>query len=99
MPHDGWLSSVATQGARDRDTVRDAWPAIKAGIDAGKPSMIGLVRLAGWNPLAPDFGHQVVGYEQFCHFFRLVKITDPPIQLHFVHRLYDFADARAGLQA
>lgn len=57
-----WLSSVASQGARDRDTVRDAWPRIKAGIDHGKPPMIGLSRLAGWNPLAPDFGHQVVGY-------------------------------------
>jgi hypothetical protein len=57
-----WLSSVASQGARDRATVRDAWPAIKAAIDGGEPPMIGLSRLAGWNPLAPDFGHQVVAY-------------------------------------
>jgi hypothetical protein len=57
-----WLSAVASQGARDRNTVREAWPAIRAGIDAGRPPMIGLVRLAGWNPLAPDFGHQVVAY-------------------------------------
>ncbi|MEA2673299.1 MAG: hypothetical protein QOI92_491 [Chloroflexota bacterium] len=57
-----WLAAVASQGARDRDTVHDAWPAIRTGIDAGTPPMIGLVRLAGWNPLAPDFGHQVVAY-------------------------------------
>jgi hypothetical protein len=57
-----WLAAVAGQDARDRTTVRDAWPAIRAGIDAGTPPMIGLVRLAGWNPLAPDFGHQVVAY-------------------------------------
>lgn len=24
--------------------------------------MVGLVRKPGWNPLAPDFGHQVVAY-------------------------------------
>jgi hypothetical protein len=57
-----WLSAVASQAARDRTTVRDSWPAIRAGIDAGRPPMIGLVRLASWNPLAPDFGHQVVAY-------------------------------------
>jgi hypothetical protein len=57
-----WLAAVASQGGRNRDTVRGAWPAIKAGIDAGQAPMIGLVRLAGWNPLAPDFGHQVVAY-------------------------------------
>jgi hypothetical protein len=57
-----WLAAVAGQDSRDRGTVRDAWPAIRTGIDAGAPPMIGLVRLAGWNPLAPDFGHQVVAY-------------------------------------
>jgi hypothetical protein len=57
-----WLSAVASQGARDRDTVREAWPAIRAGIDAEEPPMIGLVRLAGWNPLALGLGHQVVAY-------------------------------------
>src|SRR5436190_349903 len=57
-----WLASVGSQAARDRATVRDAWPAIKAGIDTGRPPMIGLVRKAGWNPLAPDFGHQVVAF-------------------------------------
>ena len=57
-----WLSSVGSQAGRTRATVRDAWPAIKAGIDGGQPPMVGLVRLAGWNPLALGLGHQVVAY-------------------------------------
>ena len=57
-----WLASVRSQDWRARQTVRDVWPAIKAGIDAGTPPMVGLVRLAGWNPLALGLGHQVVAY-------------------------------------
>jgi len=56
-----WLASIAGTGRRDRETVRGAWPAIRADIDAGRPAMIGLVRLATWNPLAP-LGHQVAGF-------------------------------------
>jgi len=57
-----WLSAVGSQDGRTRATVRDAWSAIRAGIDAGQPPMVGLVRLAGWNPLALGLGHQVVAY-------------------------------------
>lgn len=57
-----WLASAGSQASRDRETVRDAWPVIKAAIDLGEPPMIGLVRLAGRNPLALGLGHQVVGY-------------------------------------
>lgn len=57
-----WLASAGSQAGRDRGTVRDAWPAIKASIDAGSPPMVGLVRLAGWNPLALGLGHQVVAF-------------------------------------
>jgi hypothetical protein len=57
-----WLSSAGNQAGRDRETVRDAWPAIKLAIDRGEPSMVGLVRRAGWNPLAIGLGHQVVAY-------------------------------------
>lgn len=58
-----WLAAMPlrSRAARDRETVRDAWPAIRASIDLGEPAMIGLVRLTTWNPLAP-LGHQVVGY-------------------------------------
>jgi hypothetical protein len=57
-----WLASVSDQGGRDRATVRDAWPAIKASIDSGTAPMVGLVRLSSWNPLSVGLGHQVVAY-------------------------------------
>lgn len=57
-----WLSSAGDQAGRDRETVRDAWPAIRRAIDDGQPPMVGLVRLAGRNPLALGLGHQVVAY-------------------------------------
>jgi hypothetical protein len=56
-----WIAAAGGASRRARETVRDAWPAIRADIDAGRPSMIGLVRLATRNPLAP-LGHQVVGF-------------------------------------
>jgi hypothetical protein len=57
-----WLAALGSERSRWRETVRRAWPAIRAEIDAGQPSMIGLVRSATVNPLALDLGHQVVGY-------------------------------------
>ena len=57
-----WFASAGSQLGRDRATTTKAWPAIKADIDAGNPSMLGLVRRAGWNPLALGLGHQVVAY-------------------------------------
>lgn len=58
-----WLSSALGNAAsRGRETVGRAWPAIRREIDAGRPAMIGLVREAGWNPLAVGMGHQVAGY-------------------------------------
>jgi hypothetical protein len=56
-----WLAAALGEGRRVRETVKRAWPAIRADIDAGRPAMVGLVRLATLNPLAP-LGHQVVGY-------------------------------------
>lgn len=57
-----WLASARSQGSRDRETVKEAWPAIKAAIDRGAPPMVGLVRSSGWNPLRLGLGHQVVAY-------------------------------------
>jgi hypothetical protein len=58
-----WLSSALGNAAsRGRETARNAWPAIRREIDAGRPAMVGLVREAGWNPLAVGMGHQVAGY-------------------------------------
>jgi hypothetical protein len=62
VPARFWLSSVGSQARRDRETVRTAWPTIRADVDAGNPSMVGLVRSATANPLALGLGHQVVGY-------------------------------------
>lgn len=56
-----WLAAALGEGRRVRETVKRAWPAIRADIDAGRPPMVGLVRLATHNPLAP-LGHQVVGF-------------------------------------
>ena len=57
-----WLAAVQGDSGRVRNTVVRAWPSIRADIDAGDLSMIGLVRNATANPLALDLGHQVVGY-------------------------------------
>jgi hypothetical protein len=56
-----WLAARRGQRWRDRQTMTAAWPAIRSEIDAGRPAMIGLVRLATSNPVAP-LGHQVVGF-------------------------------------
>jgi hypothetical protein len=57
-----WLASAGSQAARDRETARSAWPALKREIDAGRPAMVGLVRRSGSNPLVLGLGHQVVAY-------------------------------------
>jgi hypothetical protein len=57
-----WLAAQGSEQRRFRETVRSAWPAIRAEIDAGEPAMVGLIRSATANPLALDLGHQVVAY-------------------------------------
>jgi hypothetical protein len=58
-----WLASALYDDRRRlRETVRTAWPRIRAEIDGGHPSMVGLVRRAGWNPLDAALGHQVLAY-------------------------------------
>ena len=61
VPFRFWRSAAGSERRRQRETADVAWPAIRAEIDAGRPAMIGLIRLATWNPLAP-LGHQVVGF-------------------------------------
>jgi hypothetical protein len=56
-----WRMSAQEPGSRLRASSA-AWPAIRGEIDARRLAMIGLVRAAGWNPLATGLGHQVVGY-------------------------------------
>jgi hypothetical protein len=57
-----WWASIQGPRARDEATAREAWPAIRADIDAGRLAMIGLVRKTGLDPLRSGLGHQVVGY-------------------------------------
>jgi hypothetical protein len=57
-----WASSAGSQLGRDRETATRAWRTVRAEIDSGQPAMLGLVRRAGWNPLALGLGHQVVAY-------------------------------------
>jgi hypothetical protein len=57
-----WLAALGSERGRFRETVRQAWPAIRAEIDQGEPAMVGLIRSATANPLAINLGHQVVGY-------------------------------------
>lgn len=91
VPFRFWLSSaMGTERSRARVTAREAWPEIKAEIDAGRPSMVGLVRQAGWNPLALGLGHQVVGYRYTSDPKRVeIGIYDPnhpgddEVEIHF----------------
>lgn len=63
---------------RLRHSVRTAWPAVRADIDAGRLSMVGLVRRAGSAVAAPDFGHQVVAYRYEASRDRVtIGIYDP----------------------
>jgi hypothetical protein len=63
---------------RLRDSVQRAWPAIRADIDAGRLSMVGLVRRAGWNPLNTATGHQVAAFRYDAAAMRVaIGIYDP----------------------
>ena len=74
-----WLAaSLGTDRSRARESVRRAWPAIRADIDAGRLAMVGLVRQAGFNPLATGMGHQVVAYRYSTSPDRIViGVYDP----------------------
>jgi hypothetical protein len=58
-----WLAS-ALYGRRRllRASVKGAWPKVRREIDAGRLSMLGLVRETGWNPFSVGMGHQVVAF-------------------------------------
>lgn len=71
-------SALGSPASRARGSVREAWPVIRADIDAGRPSMVGLVRQAGWNPLATGMGHQVAAYAYESSPERIaIRVYDP----------------------
>lgn len=58
-----WVASALLgERRRLRASVRDAWPRVRAEIDAGRLAPLGLVREAGWNPLSTGMGHQVLAH-------------------------------------
>ena len=59
-------------------SIRREWPLIRADIDAGHPSPLGLVRLSGLSPWGLARNHQVLafGYEETGRQIR-VRVYDP----------------------
>ncbi|HEX8939200.1 MAG TPA: hypothetical protein VF763_03465 [Candidatus Limnocylindrales bacterium] len=57
-------SPLAAVGVRSRTQVmvEDAWPAIRADIDHGRPSPLGLVRVVSADPRDLGHDHQVLAY-------------------------------------
>jgi hypothetical protein len=65
VPFRFWLRSAlggSFGGDRARSTYEDEWPRIRAEIDAGRLAMLGLIRVAGKNPLRLTGNHQVIAY-------------------------------------
>jgi hypothetical protein len=62
VPWRFWRASNASPRRQLRETVREAWPAIRREIDSGRLAMVGLVREPRWNPLRMGMGHQVLAY-------------------------------------
>ena len=56
-----WMGGLDTRRARRR-ALDVEWPAIRADIDAGRLSMVGLVRHQGRSPLRLTQSHQVLAY-------------------------------------
>jgi hypothetical protein len=56
-----WMA-LQPEPDRARASATEAWPAIRAEIDAGHLAMVGLVRAAGLDPFQGELGHQVVGF-------------------------------------
>lgn len=50
-----------TDGTR-RKTILEEWPKIRAQLDAGIPVSLGMVKIAGWNPMLLAKNHQVLAY-------------------------------------
>jgi hypothetical protein len=72
------VAAFERQRRRMRHTVRAAWPTIRADIDGGRLSMVGLVRRSGLALAAPDFGHQVVAYRYEASADRVtIGVYDP----------------------
>jgi len=56
------VSRLLRRRPRPEETVRREWPRVRADIDAGRLSMVGLVRAASWDPRLLGLNHQVIAY-------------------------------------
>jgi hypothetical protein len=57
-----WLAGALGEERAGRRSVAVEWPRIRVDIDAGRPSIVGLVRHTGLNPLSMTQSHQVLAY-------------------------------------
>jgi hypothetical protein len=60
-----WLRSAlggSFGGDRARSTLEREWPTVKRELDAGRPVLIGLIRMASWNPWNLTMNHQVMAW-------------------------------------
>lgn len=62
LPLRFFVSMAVPSGWRRRWSAISAWPAVRASIDAGRPAMVGLVRVASRNPLRVTDNHQVLAW-------------------------------------
>ena len=78
VPFRFWRMAAAAAPERDRRTRDEEWPRIRASLDDGRLTPIGLVRVTGRNPLRLVGNHQVLayGYELDGDAIRL-RIYDP----------------------
>jgi hypothetical protein len=72
-----WMGGLDARRARRR-TLDIEWPAIRADIDAGRLSMVGLVRHHGRSPWRLTQSHQVLAYAyEFDGNQATIRIYDP----------------------
>ena len=74
-----WLAGALGTEQAGRRSHEVEWPRIRAVIDAGRPSMVGLVRHTGWNPFSMTQSHQVLAYayEVAANNSISIRIYDP----------------------
>jgi hypothetical protein len=57
-----YRAQTSSPRSRARLAIRDAWPAVRRSIDAGRPALLGLVHVASADPRSLVSNHQVVAY-------------------------------------
>lgn len=79
-------------------TIALQWPRIKAQLDAGQPTPVGLVTVAGANPFKLGRNHQVLGYAyQLAETAVTLRVYDPNTgPSDDVSIGFDLAAARSG---